>query len=235
MFLPLLLVPAFVIVTNATLLSHQEPASHQYSCGAGDSQQAASLLRLVNKSGDTALDAKWAPDDMVKISKTYLAPGASGSLRSEAASALEHMLSEGQAEGHVIRVRSAFRSYKKQGRIFRNKSHRYGEARASRVSARAGHSQHQLGTTIDIVLPRYRNRITQRIAKSPEHKWLRNNAHNFGFALSYPRGQENLTGYMYEPWHYRYLGVAAATEMWEQKVPMESYLRTCGTKSLGPK
>jgi D-alanyl-D-alanine carboxypeptidase len=223
MILPLVLVPFVASLTAGP----SQGRLHGHDCKLGGDQEPASLLRLVNKSEDTALDPEWEPDDMVELSRSYMVPGARGSLRAEAARALGHMIHAGKAKGHEIRVRSAFRSYKKQGRIFKNKSRRYGLERASRVSARAGHSQHQLGTTVDIVLPRYRNRITQRIAQSPEHRWLRQNAHRFGYALSYPRGEEELTGYMYEPWHYRYLGVAAATGMWKRKLPMESYLRIC--------
>lgn len=223
MLLPFLLVPVLASFTAAT--SPTEASGHH--CAAGNTEEMTSLLRLVNKSDETVLDAQWAPDDMVSLAKDHLVPGAKGALRAEAADAVARMLEAGKVEGHELLVRSAFRSYKKQGRIFQNKSHRYGLESASRRSARAGHSQHQLGTTVDIVLPRYRNRITQRIAKSSEYEWLVANAHRFGFALSYPRGKEELTGYMFEPWHYRYVGIAAATEMWEQDTPMETYLRTC--------
>jgi D-alanyl-D-alanine carboxypeptidase len=233
MLLPLLLLP---ILTSqlASLGSAVPPAPL-----AGDEvhgelwgddshgDEGRSLLHLVNKNDDTELDADWSPHDMVAISSDFMAPGSRGELRTEAAGALERMLETAKSEGHKILVRSAFRSFVKQKRIFGNKTKRYGLSRASRVSARAGHSQHQLGTTVDIVMPRYRYRITQRIAKSAEWKWLSTNAHLFGYALSYPRGEEELTGYMYEPWHYRYLGIAAATEMWEREMPMESYLHAC--------
>ncbi len=229
MFLPLLLLP--ILASHVPLLtSVSSPlslASHEVYSDESQDDSELPLLLLVNKSKETELHEDWSPEDMVAIDSEFMAPGSRGELRADAAAALENLLKAGEREGHEIRVRSAFRSFAKQGRIFHNKTRRYGFPRASRVSAEAGHSQHQLGTTVDIVLPRYRNRITQRIAKSPEWKWLSSTAHEFGFALSYPRSQEELTGYMYEPWHYRYLGIAAATEMWERDMPMETYLRAC--------
>jgi D-alanyl-D-alanine carboxypeptidase len=185
------------------------------------------LLVLVNKSEKHRLPESWKPADLVKLPSGLMIRGRKGELRKEAASALAEMLAAAREDGHIIRVRSAFRSFHTQERVFHAKERKYGSRRASRASARAGHSQHQLGTTVDLVARRFQWNFSQRFADAPEGKWLANNAHSYGFALSYARGKEKLTGYIHEPWHYRYLGAEAAVEMNELGISMENYLRAC--------
>jgi D-alanyl-D-alanine carboxypeptidase len=189
--------------------------------------RGADSLVLVNKSDRHSLAKRWRPNDLVKLPKSVMKRGRRGALRKEAGRALKRMLGDARSAGHKIRVLSAYRSFRTQKRVFRSKARRYGHRRARRVSAKAGHSQHQLGTTVDLVAGRFDWRLTQLFAYAPEGKWLEKNAHRYGFALSYPEGKEKLTGYIHEPWHYRYLGAKAAREMKKLGMPMESYLQEC--------
>jgi D-alanyl-D-alanine carboxypeptidase len=87
--------------------------------------------------------------------------------------------------------------------------------RRARVnSARPRHSEHQLGTTIDLVLPRLDNEFSQSMWDTAEVRWLAAHAHEYGFVFSYPDGKSSLTGYSPEPWHLRWVGVTHATAIW---------------------
>ena len=94
----------------------------------------------------------------------------------------------------------------------------YSKEYADAYSARPGHSEHQTGYTIDC------NTIDTNFGSTPEGIWLRDHCHEYGFIIRYPLGRENITGYAYEPWHIRYVGVEYATEIYEQGLTLEEYL-----------
>ncbi|MCK5734829.1 MAG: M15 family metallopeptidase, partial [Spirochaetaceae bacterium] len=121
----------------------------------------------------------------------------------KAAEALVRLSKAAEAEGLTLRISSAYRSYEYQQALFNRYSERDGEAAASRYSARAGTSQHQLGTTVDF------GSITNNFAISAEGIWMEENAGRFGWSLSYPREMEEETGYMWESWHWRWIGTDA--------------------------
>ncbi|NLA46732.1 MAG: M15 family metallopeptidase, partial [Firmicutes bacterium] len=98
------------------------------------------------------------------------------------------------------------------------------EEAANRFSARPGQSEHQLGTTVDF--GGTSADWTTGFANTKQGKWLLNNAHLYGFALSYPEGKESVTGYIYEPWHFRYIGVAVAKEWKESGLVLCEFLKT---------
>jgi D-alanyl-D-alanine carboxypeptidase-like protein len=140
--------------------------------------------------------------------------------------------------GYTIYVRSGFRPYGTQASVFQRWvneeeklgfSHADALARASIASAREGHSEHQLGTTADLVYrtergPIYEGWAPEIIAESPPMKWVRANAHRFGLVLTYDHDKEKITQYQWEPWHYRYVGVAAADAMRRCNLSTEEYL-----------
>ena len=97
-------------------------------------------------------------------------------------------------------VQSAYRSWGYQQALYNNYVARHGEEAAARFSAQPGHSQHQLGTAVDFAP------IGHRFSGTEDDRWLREHAWRFGFSLSYPDGYEEITGYLFEPWHYRYIG-----------------------------
>ena len=89
---------------------------------------------------------------------------------------------------------------------------------ADTYSARAGHSEHQTGLAFDV------GKIDDNYGNTKEGVWLKNNAHIYGFIIRYPKGKEHITGYKYEPWHIRYLGVDIATKVYNKGVTLEEYL-----------
>jgi len=108
------------------------------------------------------------------------------------------------ADGIVLLVSSAYRSYEYQRQVYFHWVSELGQEQADRVSARPGTSQHQIGTAVDFGC------ICPEFAGQPAGRWLAENAHRFGFSLSYPEGAEDVTGYSYEPWHFRYIGLEAS-------------------------
>ena len=127
--------------------------------------------------------------------------------------------------GLALAVQSAYRSYAYQRQVFAGWVERLGEAQALRVSARPGHSEHQLGTAIDL-----RSRggpapwDLDDWGRTPEGAWLLENAHRYGFVLSYPEGEEDRTCYDYEPWHYRWLGRERAALVQASGEPLRAWL-----------
>ena len=154
------------------------------------------------------------------------APGFGGLLlRAEATGALSRMLSAAAEDGHDIRVRSAYRSYAEQERTFAYWVSVLGEAEARRVSAEAGHSEHQLGTTADLTTADVGYDLSEAFGDAPAGRWLADNAHIYGFALSYPAGAEAVTGYAYEPWHFRYVSPEHASAWKVSGLTLLEYLR----------
>jgi LAS superfamily LD-carboxypeptidase LdcB len=137
------------------------------------------------------------------------APSKRGKLRVHrvALSSLTQLLAAARDAGHKMRINSAYRSYKEQARVFRTMKER-GRA------ARPGHSEHQLGTAIDLKLP-----TTAAI------DWLNAHAFEYGFALSYPPGKQRVTGYRPEPWHIRFIGNELAAELHRRGGTLEELFR----------
>lgn len=171
----------------------------------------ADLHRVVDK--ERALPDGYEPPNLEVIPAAWEAGGASGQqLRADVIRAMQPMLAAATADGVDLRVESAFRSYQEQVRTFNYWVSVLGEAQARRESAVPGHSEHQLGTTIDFADPSNGWQLVDSFADTPSGLWLAANAYHFGFAMSYPQHAEAVTGYIYEPWHFRYIGVPAAQE-----------------------
>ena len=184
------------------------------------------LLTVVDKQ--TALSSSYVPPDLVTIGGGYIAPGYGGRLRAEAYDALVRMLSDAYAAGNDIYARSAYRSYSEQASTYAYWVSVLGEAEASRVSAKPGHSEHQLGTTVDLTDASVGYDLVESFGATASGQWLMANAHNYGFALSYPACCEHITGYAYEPWHWRYIGAAHATAWKASGLTLVEYLRAQG-------
>ena len=168
-------------------------------------------LVLMNKN--FVLPSNFRPSDLRNLN------GGRGRLREAAANAYNEMRDEAREEGLSFIVMSSYRSFYTQRRIFNNSVSRAGLARALMQIARPGHSEHQTGLAVDIL---HRSNVsTLRSANfqdTEEFEWLTQNAHRFGFILRYPEGMEDLHGYIFEPWHWRYVGEEVATFMFEQGI-----------------
>ena len=179
-----------------------------------DDEDPQGLLTVVDK--EHGLPPAYVPPGLVEIPAEWMAPGfPSRLLRKEAAEALVTMLRAARAEGQELRVRSAYRSYWEQATTFQYWIDLLGEEEARRASAPPGHSEHQLGATVDLTSASVGWQLEQPFGQTPEGQWLAAHAHEYGFPLSYPQGAEEITGYTYEPWHFRYIGQDEAAR-WDQ-------------------
>jgi D-alanyl-D-alanine carboxypeptidase len=155
--------------------------------------------------------SSYAPGDLSSVSNAGIA--GTGYVRRHVLADLRAMDQAARAAGIRLRVVSAYRSYWTQKSTFNYWVQRDGYTKALRYSARAGHSEHQLGTTLDFSFVggadpwNYADFATTRAGA-----WLKANAWRYGWVLSYPKGAEHLTGYGYEPWHYRYFGRSLAAQ-----------------------
>ncbi len=136
----------------------------------------------------------------------------------EAAIALKNLQNQATANGHNIPLLSGFRSYSRQRTIYNNYVQIDGQTLADTYSARPGHSEHQTGLAFDV------GEISDYYGDTPAGIWLANNAHHFGFIIRYPKGKTHITGYKYEPWHIRYVGIEHATNIYNQQITLEEYL-----------
>lgn len=153
------------------------------------------------------LPSTYEPDDLVELDlhAADIDLNKEGHrLREVALGPLKEMVRAARAEGITLLVSSVYRSYDYQRTVFDYWVNELGPEQAERTSARPGASQHQLGTTIDFGC------ICEAFAQTEAGQWLAQNAYRFGFSMSYPEGLEYLTGYVFESWHYRFIGAEAA-------------------------
>ena len=122
-------------------------------------------------------------------------------------------------DGITLYSVSAYRSFKDQDKIYQNYVQKDGEEKASKYSAKPGTSEHQTGLAVDINTCFTKDHFE----KTKEAKWLSNNAYKYGFILRYPKDKEKITGYIYEPWHYRYVGIKASAFIHQNKITFEEY------------
>lgn len=149
------------------------------------------------------------------------APGES----KEARAAFEKLNAFAKQSGYTFNAFSTYRSYDRQQVLYENYKARDGKKAADRYSARPGFSEHQTGLAFDIGDVNVPNDFaSNRFGKTDAGKWLAENAHKYGFIMRYPNGKEDITGYMYESWHFRYVGVDVATKIYEEDSTLEEYL-----------
>ncbi|RSD26250.1 M15 family metallopeptidase [Mesobacillus subterraneus] len=181
-------------------------------------------LSLVNKL--FGLPEDYIPDDLVRPNVPFSFGDAKlekSLMRKEAADALEKMFDAAMSDGIELAAVSGFRSYGRQETLFSAEVQKVGEEKALQAVARPGSSEHQTGLTMDISSKTNDFNLNEQFGKTKEGVWLAHNAHKFGFILRYPRGKEAITGYMYEPWHFRFVGVKAAKEIYENDWTLEEY------------
>ena len=167
----------------------------------------------VTKNGITYID------DILIANKTYSLPSNynPGGLTKETIANANAMIADAKELGLKIWIQSGFRSFETQYALYARYSNRDGALKADTYSARAGHSEHQSGLAFDV------NQINSTFDNTEEAKWLHANCYKYGFILRYPQGKTNETGYKYESWHFRYVGVDAATIMAQNDICLEEF------------
>ncbi len=180
-----------------------------------------SYLVVINK--DRSLPDTWKPKDLVRLSVPYTGRSEARYMREEASDALNKLFAGAKKDGIILRAVSGFRSYELQKVVFAKHEDMLGTKAAEMVSARPGLSEHQTGLAIDISSKRMNYALEQSFGNTPEGRWLAENAAKFGFILRYPKGKESITGYEYEPWHFRYVGKDIAADIMKKGLTLEEY------------
>jgi len=182
-------------------------------------------LVVVNKKYSLPIDYK--PSDLVvpNVSFSYSGVLEQSYMRAPAAKQMEKMFAAAKKEGVTLNAVSGFRSGERQKVLYNNYVARDGKAAADQYSARPGHSEHQTGLTFDISAPSVGNGLTAALGDTKEGKWIANNAAKYGFIVRYDRGFQSRTGYTYEPWHIRYVGVDVATQIKNNGQTLEEYMK----------
>ena len=126
--------------------------------------------------------------------------------------------------GYELTLRTGYISYSVQKSLYNQDVYEMGLEYADKFNSRPGHSEHQTGLTIDITSDAVHGGLTELFGETEEGKWVAENAYRFGFIVRYPQDRTAETGYQYEPWHLRYVGVQAATEIYQDQLILEDYV-----------
>jgi len=212
--------------TTATFETEDEKLSYIIGCinsnidnefytNVKETDLSKDYLILVNKFNK--LSDNYVPENLVKIDPKY---GVSYELESTTYEQYKLMWEDAYKEGLILYINSPYRNYQTQSALYQRYASQDGYAAADTYSARAGYSEHQTGLAFDVTS---KTTNFSSFEYSNEFKWLQENAHKYGFILRYPKGKTYLTGYVYESWHYRYVGVEAATKIKEENITFEEY------------
>jgi len=136
---------------------------------------------------------------------------------------MQKAFKEENPDAKGFKIQSGYRSYLTQNRLYTNYVSKHGQAYADTYSARPGHSEHQTGLAADLNVVGT-STLYESIKDTTEGKWLAANSWKYGFILRYPEGKTPVTGYIFEPWHFRYVGVEAATAVYESGLSLEEFL-----------
>ncbi|WP_124100293.1 D-alanyl-D-alanine carboxypeptidase family protein [Ruminococcus sp. Marseille-P6503] len=179
----------------------------------GNSFSVTTKPEIIKKNGITYVEG------ILIANKTYALPSNyNPDMDSSALNAFYKMQRAARNDGINLWICSGFRSYSYQQYLYSSYAARDGKAAADRYSARAGHSEHQTGLAMDV------NNASSSFEGTKEAKWLAANCSDYGFIIRYPKNKESVTGYKYEPWHIRYLGVKTATAVEKSGKCLEEYL-----------
>ena len=174
-----------------------------------------SVTTLINKYNQLPEDATF--DDLVVVPKPYSNNGKKH-VRSVMIDPLKQMIDAAKLDGIKLTVISAYRDYNTQKSLFNGYKKKQGIEYALMYSAKPRHSEHELGLAVDL------NTTQPKFKNTKEYAWLKENAYKYGFIERYPEYKEFITGFAYEPWHYRYLGVDIATKIYIENITYEEYL-----------
>lgn len=183
------------------------------------------ILVLVNK--EHSLPDGFKPKNLVVPDVKFPFEGfhQKKQMRKVAANALEKLFNAANNQaGLELFAQSGYRSFDRQDAIFASNVEAYGEEAANNVSARPGESEHQTGLTMDLTSPDVGFKLNTNFGNTDEGQWLKEHAAEYGFIIRYPKGKEDITKYQYEPWHLRYVGEKAATEIMKKGITLEEFL-----------
>ena len=182
-----------------------------------------SLTVLINK--EFSLPSDYVPENLTAPAITFSFRGHHEKklMRQDAAKALEELIKASSLEGLRINGVSGYRSYKRQLNIYNKNIIKHGLEHTNKYSAKAGYSEHQSGLAMDVSTNSIKNQLDVSFSDTKEGKWLAENCWKFGYIIRYPQGKSQITGYAYEPWHIRYIGLELAKYLTENNLTLEEY------------
>ena len=184
-------------------------------------EQKKDVSKTANGHSITVKDGITYIDGILIANKTYSLPSTynPGGITDEVMTYFNKMAADAKSIGINLYIASGFRSYDTQNTLYNNYVNRDGKTEADTYSARPGHSEHQSGLAFDL------NLVDASFENTDAFKWLNSNAYRFGFVLRYPKGKTNETGYIYESWHYRYVGEDLAKKLYNNGdwITLENY------------
>ena len=190
---------------------------------SADEYQNINRLILINKHYP-APEGYEPPDRILPANRATNREEVAQYLTREAADAFNALSADAAAQGYTIVVTTAYRDKSYQSVLYNNYVNKDGQAAADTYSARPGYSEHQTGLSTDVSSPSVNYQLTKDYINTAEGKWLNDNCHKYGFIIRFPDGAEGITGYTYEPWHIRYVGVENATQIHEAGITLEEFL-----------
>jgi len=177
---------------------------------------------IINKQ--VKLESNYRPIDLVNLTELGINTDGNIILRDPVIIPLQNLITEASKTGIKVRINSGYRDFETQQEAFNYWVRAVGRNKGEQFAAPVGGSEHHLGTVIDIVSAENNYKLLPSYENTKLNQFLKNNAHLYGFTMSYPKGIEHITGYNYEPWHYRYVGVELATYLWEKNMSLTQYL-----------
>ncbi|HSL00421.1 MAG TPA: M15 family metallopeptidase [Rubrobacteraceae bacterium] len=220
--------PKLHAVTTPVTHAAKPPQWPATVAASSEARRKCDDLRVLVDQRHT-LSSDYVPKDLVSL-HDYGVPILGSEalhLRREAAENLGRLVEDAAAYGEELVVASAYRSYRDQRTSHSRLASVYG-AEAAGMSATPGHSQHQLGTAVDFTNAAASYQVWLPFGETSASLWLEHNAWKYGFILAYPSGKEDETGYQWEPWHYRYVGVENARRIVESGVSLQKFLEREG-------
>jgi len=192
------------------------PRSNPIKAIKEDYSKFNSLWFYVNKQ--ISIGADYIPTELVVPS---LKSSGDLSVRKDSVDLLAKMFNDAEKQGIYLKIVSAYRSYAYQTSLFNNLASSVGVEEANKSTALPGHSEHQLGLAVDLDSVSGSCTIGTCFADTNEGLWLSKNSYKYGFVLRYPKNKEDITGYEYEPWHFRFLGIDLATALYESQLTFD--------------
>ena len=165
-------------------------------------------------------DGNYRGQNLIDVDKQYNLYNTSFKLSEECYEAFLRMYNDAKEQGYAFKINSAYRSYETQIKIYQGWVNKDGVALADTYSARAGFSEHQTGYAFDVRDYPFTN---DDYSKTKSFTWVSENAYKYGFIIRFPKDKEYITGYQYEPWHYRYCGTECATYIHDNDITFEEY------------
>lgn len=182
---------------------------------------------LINK--ENKLDKDYVPKDLIITDENennfhqFIDPNHKPMISKKVYPYFLKMQEDALKEGYNIILDSGYRSYEYQLNLWNNYIEKYGLEKTKKLVAPPGASEHQSGLAFDVAFMRNNQFVEHVTDDLNETKWMMKNAHKYGFILRYPKGKENITGYGYEPWHYRFVGIKLATKLYNENITLEEY------------